>query len=106
MRAKLSEYHTGYRAYRREILEAIPFEKFSDDFIFDNQFLIAAIVQNFRIGELSCPTKYFKEASSINFIRSVKYGFGVLGCAIAYFFHSFGIRKIFWMEKDENPLFS
>jgi hypothetical protein len=72
--AKLSEYHTGYRAYHRRVLEKIPFEKFSNDFIFDNQFLIAAIQAGFSIGEVSCPTKYFKEASSINFKRSLKYG--------------------------------
>ncbi|MCD4813690.1 glycosyltransferase family 2 protein [bacterium] len=72
--AKLSEYHTGYRAYKREVLEKIPFENFSNDFIFDNQFLIAAIQQGISIGEVSCPTKYFKEASSINFMRSSKYG--------------------------------
>ncbi len=72
--AKLSEYHTGYRAYRREVLEKIPFENFSNDFIFDNQFLIAAIAQDLPIGEVSCPTKYFNEASSINFCRSLKYG--------------------------------
>ncbi|NTV52443.1 MAG: glycosyltransferase family 2 protein [Candidatus Firestonebacteria bacterium] len=72
--AKLSEYHTGYRAYHRRVLEKIPFEKFSNDFIFDNQFLIAAIQEGFSIGEVSCPTKYFREASSINFKRSLKYG--------------------------------
>ncbi len=72
--AKLSEYHTGYRAYRRSVLEKILFEKFSNDFIFDNQFLIAAIKQDIPIGEVSCPTKYFNEASSINFRRSLKYG--------------------------------
>lgn len=72
--AKLSEYHTGYRAYRREVLEKIPFDRFSNDFIFDNQFLIAVIQQGWRLGELSCPTRYFPEASSINFGRSLRYG--------------------------------
>lgn len=72
--AKLSEYHTGYRAYRREVLEKTPFDKFSNDFIFDNQFLIAVIQQGWRLGELSCPTRYFPEASSINFGRSLRYG--------------------------------
>ncbi len=72
--AKPSEYHSGYRAYRREVLEKIPFERFSDDFIFDNQFLIAVIRQGWRLGELSCPTKYFPEASSLNFGRSLRYG--------------------------------
>jgi glycosyltransferase involved in cell wall biosynthesis len=72
--AKLSEYHSGYRAYHRTVLNTVPFTRFSDDFIFDNQFLIEAIVRGVRIGEISCPTKYFKEASSINFLRSVRYG--------------------------------
>lgn len=72
--AKLSEYHTGYRAYRREVLEKINFDRFSNDFIFDNQFLISAIKLELEIGEVSCPTKYFNEASSINFRRSAKYG--------------------------------
>ncbi|MEW6517732.1 MAG: glycosyltransferase family 2 protein [candidate division FCPU426 bacterium] len=72
--AKLSEYHTGYRAYRREVLEKIPFDRFSNDFIFDNQFLIAVIQQGWRLGELSCPTRYFPDASSINFSRSLRYG--------------------------------
>lgn len=72
--AKLSEYHTGYRAYRREVLTKIPFETFSNDFIFDNQFLISAIKLEIPLGEVSCPTKYFDEASSINFGRSAKYG--------------------------------
>jgi glycosyltransferase involved in cell wall biosynthesis len=73
--AKLSEYHTGYRAYHRRVLEKIDFQRFSNDFIFDNQFLIEVIRQGFSIGEISCPTKYFKEASSINLVRSLKYGF-------------------------------
>ncbi len=71
---KLSEYHTGYRAYCRSVLEKLPFNSFSNDFIFDNQFLIAAIERDIPIGEISCPTRYFKEASSINFTRSLKYG--------------------------------
>jgi len=72
--AKLSEYHTGYRVYHRKVLESIPYSTFSNDFIFDNQFLIEAIVCGIRIGEVSCPTKYFPEASSINFQRSLRYG--------------------------------
>jgi glycosyltransferase involved in cell wall biosynthesis len=76
--AKLSEYHTGYRAFSRKVLEALPLEKNSDDFIFDNQMLAQIWWKNFRIGEVSCPTKYFPEASSINFRRSLKYGFGCL----------------------------
>lgn len=90
--AKLSEYHTGYRAYRREVLEKIPFDTFSDDFIFDNQFLIAAVQKQFRIGEISCPTHYFKEASSINFSRSLRYGWLCLWYAFLASFTLFGPR--------------
>lgn len=78
LRHKLSEYHTGYRAFTREILESLPLEENSDDFVFDNEMLAQAIYFNYRIGEISCPTKYFPEASSINFKRSVRYGLGVL----------------------------
>jgi glycosyltransferase involved in cell wall biosynthesis len=78
---KLSEYHTGYRGYSRKVLEAIPFENNSDDFIFDNQFLIQAHYCGFEIAEITCPTKYFEEASSINFSRSLRYG--VLCCLTA-----------------------
>lgn len=78
MTAKLSEYHTGYRAFSRELLEELDLTNNSDDFIFDNQMLTQIHWAGFRIGEVSCPTKYFPEASSINFRRSVKYGFGCL----------------------------
>jgi len=81
---KLSEYHTGYRAFSREVLERLPLDENSDDFVFDNQMLAQIVWADFRIGEVSCPTKYFPEASSINFRRSVKYGFGVLGTAIQF----------------------
>ena len=81
---KLSEYHTGYRAFSREVLERLPLDENSDDFVFDNQMLAQFVWADFRIGEVSCPTKYFPEASSINFRRSVKYGFGVLGTAIQF----------------------
>lgn len=76
--AKLSEYHTGFRAFSREILESLPLASYSDDFVFDNEMLADVILSGFAIGEISCPTKYFPEASSINFQRSVRYGFGVL----------------------------
>lgn len=76
--AKLSEYHTGFRAFSREILETLPLATYSDDFVFDNEMLADVILSGFAIGEVSCPTKYFPEASSINFQRSVRYGFGVL----------------------------
>ena len=82
--AKLSEYHTGYRAFSRGILESLDLSKNSDDFVFDNQMLAQILWHGFTIGEVSCPTKYFKEASSINFRRSVKYGFGCLGVALKF----------------------
>lgn len=82
--AKLSEYHTGYRAYSREVLLSLPLEGNSDDFVFDNQVLAEIHWRGFRIGEVSCPTKYFAEASSINFSRSMRYGFGCLGTAAAF----------------------
>ena len=84
MSQKLSEYHTGYRAFTREVLQSIPYEANSDDFVFDNQMLAQILYKGFPIGEVSCPTKYFKEASSINLRRSITYGWGVLGVAIAY----------------------
>ncbi len=90
---KLSEYHTGYRAFSREVLQTLPLEENSDDFVFDNQMLAQAVAFGYRIGEISCPTKYFPEASSINFRRSVVYGFGVLGTALSYRLHRLGIRR-------------
>jgi glycosyltransferase involved in cell wall biosynthesis len=84
MGQKLSEYHTGYRAFSREVLEAVDYENNSDDFVFDNQMLAQIFYKGFTIGEISCPTKYFANASSINFRRSVKYGFGVLWTALQY----------------------
>lgn len=82
--AKLSEYHTGYRAYSRELLEGLPLEENSDDFVFDNQVLAQILWYGHTIGEVSCPTKYFTEASSINFWRSVKYGLGCLQTALTF----------------------
>ena len=82
--AKLSEYHTGYRAFSRRILEQVLWDENSDDFVFDNQMLAQIIWHGHSIGEVSCPTKYFKEASSINFSRSVKYGFGCLGTGLKF----------------------
>ena len=84
---KLSEYHTGYRAFSRQVLEKIPFANNSNDFVFDNQFIVQAIAGKLRIGEISCPTKYFPEASSINFIRSLKYGLGCLWISFRYLLH-------------------
>jgi glycosyltransferase involved in cell wall biosynthesis len=80
--AKLSEYHTGFRAYSRELLASIPWQNNSDDFVFDNQFLAQVILAKYRLGEISVPTRYFAEASSINFPRSVRYGLGVLGVSM------------------------
>jgi glycosyltransferase involved in cell wall biosynthesis len=82
--AKLSEYHTGYRAFSREILERLPLSANSNDFVFDNEMLAQILWYGYTIAEVSCPTKYFAEASSINFQRSVKYGFGCLGTALSY----------------------
>ena len=84
MNQKLSEYHTGYRAYSREVLEKIPIHGNSDDFVFDNELLGQITYANFSIGEITCPTKYFEEASSINFRRSVKYGLGVIRVSFCY----------------------
>jgi len=97
MGAYLSEYHTGYRAFSRELIEALPLERNSDDFVFDNQMLAQAIMAGARIGEVSCPTKYFPEASSINFRRSSIYGLGVLKTAVAYRLAKWGIHR--------NPIF-
>jgi glycosyltransferase involved in cell wall biosynthesis len=81
---KLSEYHTGFRAFSRELLEKLPILENSDDFVFDNQMIAQAVMFGFRIGEISCPTKYFEEASSINVKRSVEYGLGVLGTTLSF----------------------
>lgn len=89
--AKLSEYHTGYRAFHRQVLETIRFDQNSDDFIFDNEMLSQIIYHGFSIAEISCPTKYFEEASSINFKRSVTYGLGVIRVSWQHFFNKFGI---------------
>jgi glycosyltransferase involved in cell wall biosynthesis len=90
---KLSEYHTGFRAYRRRVLETLPLGEDSDDFVFDNELLVQAVAFGFRIGEISCPTKYFEEASSINFRRSVRYGLGVLGTSLKFLLHRAGIAR-------------
>ncbi len=89
----LSEYHTGYRAYSKEVLQAIALEKNSDNFVFDNQILAQVLAKGFRIGEISCPTKYFDEASSINFRSSVVYGLGVLNTALRYRLHRWNILR-------------
>ena len=91
LRVKLSEYHTGYRAFSRKVLTELPLLEDSDDFVFDNQLLAQCVYFGFRIGEVSCPTKYFEEASSINFRRSVKYGFGVLATTLQFALQRAGI---------------
>ena len=90
---KLSEYHTGFRAYSREVLEKVDYENNSNDFVFDNEILSQIIMSGFDIGEISCPTNYFPEASSISFRRSVKYGIGVLGVSLKHLLHKYGIIK-------------
>ena len=90
---KLSEYHTGYRAFTRQVLETLPLDCNDDDFVFDNQMLSQIIFAGFRIGEVSCPTRYFAEASSINFGRSVKYGFGVLATCAQFRLQKWGVAK-------------
>ena len=93
---KLSEYHTGFRGFTREVLEKLPLADCDDDFIFDNEIIALLFFNNYNIGEISCPTKYFKEASSINFWRSCKYGLGVLAVSIKYRLAKMGIKsKIF-----------
>ena len=96
--AKLSEYHTGYRAFSKELLETIPIECNSNDFVFDNQMLTQIIWAGYTVAEVSCPTKYFKEASSINFSNSVRYGLGCLDSAIR-----FRLAKLGWMSSKQFP---
>jgi glycosyltransferase involved in cell wall biosynthesis len=91
--AKLSEYHTGYRAFSRELLERVDTSRNSDDFVFDNQMLAQIFWYGYTIGEVSCPTKYFAEASSINLRRSIKYGFGCLGTALSFRLCKWGLKS-------------
>ena len=91
---KLSEYHTGFRAFSRELLQTLPLLENSDDFVFDNQMIAQAVTFGFRIGEISCPTKYFAEASSINFRRSVQYGIGVLATTACFVAHKMRIVRL------------
>ena len=93
MNQKLSEYHSGFRAYDKKILQAINYNSNSDDFIFDNQLLAQIFYKGFEIAEITCPTKYFEEASSINFKRSLQYGFGVVKTSFQYFFTKSNIYK-------------
>ena len=100
IRYKLSEYHTGYRAFSREVLETINFNVNSDDFVFDNEMLSQIVYAGFDIGEVTCPTKYFEEASSINFRRSMKYGLGVLRVSLNHFFQRMGLLKLKMYERQ------
>lgn len=92
-RAKLSEYHTGFRAFSSRLLNTIPFERNSNGFLFDNQVIVQAMWFGFPIGEVSCPTRYFPEASSISFPRAVQYGVGVLGTSVLYRLQSWGVLR-------------
>ena len=93
MNQKLSEYHSGYRAFSAEVLNKINYKANSDDFVFDNQMIAQICFEGFEIAEVTCPTKYFEEASSINFTRSITYGLGVLGVSFGYFFQRMGLYK-------------
>ena len=93
MNQKLSEYHTGYRAFSREVIQSLNIKACSNDFVFDNQMIAQIFYAGFEIAEITCPTKYFKEASSINFKRSVKYGLGVLATSFKYLIAKIGITK-------------
>lgn len=99
---KLSEYHTGYRAFSSEVLKEINFSQNSDDFIFDNEILSQIIYAKYDIAEISCPTKYFKEASSINFLRSVKYGFGCLNVSFRHFLQRIGLIQLKMYKKNKG----
>ncbi|HWY77754.1 MAG TPA: glycosyltransferase family 2 protein [Verrucomicrobiae bacterium] len=102
--AKLSEYHTGYRAFSREILETISLANNSDDFVFDNQMLAQIVWHGFTIGEVTCPTKYFAEASSINLRRSIKYGFGCLSTSLRFKLSKLGVIKSRLFQSPERPV--
>jgi glycosyltransferase involved in cell wall biosynthesis len=98
MRQKFSEYHTGLRAYSREVLTALPLDRNSDDFVFDNQIIAQALAAGARIGEISCPTRYHAEASSIGLARSIRYGVGVLRTAAQYRLHVDGVRRFSYLD--------
>jgi glycosyltransferase involved in cell wall biosynthesis len=104
MSYKLSEYHTGYRAFSREVLESLPLEENTDDFAFDNEMLAQAIFFGYHIGEISCPTKYFAEASSINFSRSVKYGMSVLATSAKFRLQKMGLGNFSIFNARGNKL--
>jgi glycosyltransferase involved in cell wall biosynthesis len=101
---KLSEYHTGYRAFSRTVLESLPLEENTDDFVFDNEMLAQVIYFGYRIGEVSCPTRYFADASSINFQRSVKYGLGVLATSVKFRLQKMGLGRFGIFDSREATL--
>jgi glycosyltransferase involved in cell wall biosynthesis len=102
---KLSEYHTGFRAFKREVLESLPLEENSDDFVFDNEMLAQTVYFGYNMGEISCPTRYFSEASSINFSRSVKYGLGVLATSVKFRLRKMGVvRGRLFRERGQRLL--
>src|SRR5438270_4970936 len=101
---KISEFHTGYRAFSRKVLQDLPYAENSDDFVFDSQMLAQCVYFGYRIGEVSCPTKYFPEASSINFRRSVRYGIGVMGVTLQYVLQKSGLAEFrFLQDRHERP---
>jgi len=102
--AKLSEYHTGFRAFTKEVLQTLPLNENSDDFVFDNQMLAQSVFFGFRIGEISCPTRYFEDASSINFTRSVKYGIGVLTTSIQCLLQRMGLARFAFLDRSGRTL--
>lgn len=104
MRQKLSEYHTGYRAFSRRLLTTLPLEENDDDFVFDNQMLVQALHFGFKIAEVTCPTRYATDSSSINFRRSVKYGFGVLGTALSARLAMAGLAQPRFLSPDGRKL--
>jgi glycosyltransferase involved in cell wall biosynthesis len=104
LRQKISEYHTGYRAFSKEVLRALPLEENSDDFVFDNQMLTQIAQFDFRIGEVSCPTKYFEDASSINFSRSLKYGIGCVVNSLLFVLSSWNLYTPAFLRKEGKKL--
>ena len=102
--SKLSEFHTGYRAFSKEVLETLPLEENADGFVFDNEMLVQTIHFGFRIGEISCPTRYFEEASSISPRKAIRYGFGVINTTLKYLLHRYHIRGIGLFERTGKRL--
>jgi hypothetical protein len=102
MNQKLSEYHTGYRAFSANVLRRVNYRINSDDFVFDNQMIAQIFLAGFEIAEITCPTRYFDEASSINISRSIKYGMGVLGVSVSYFLQKTGLFNFRIFSSDDK----